>query len=123
MTQLAPDERAALPDFVWITPDLCHDTHDCSIATGDRFLSQLVPGLLAALGPRGIVFVTYDEGSSGAHGGGHVLTIVAGSGANPGRYGQPFDHYSVLRTIEDHWTLPHLAHAASAASMSALLKR
>jgi len=27
-----------LPTFVWIAPNLCDDTHDCGVATGDRFL-------------------------------------------------------------------------------------
>ena len=31
--------RDRLPDFAFIAPDLCHDTHDCSVATGDRFLA------------------------------------------------------------------------------------
>src|SRR5438874_2477861 len=38
--------------------------HDCSVATGDRFLSVLVPPLLRALGPRGLLFLTWDESSS-----------------------------------------------------------
>jgi hypothetical protein len=112
----------ALPDFVWVTPDLCNDTHDCSIATGDRYLSNLVPKLLRGLGPRGVVVITYDEGSTGAHGGGHVFTVLAGPGVRPGRYAETFDHYSLLRTIEETFALPPLAKASSAPSMSALLR-
>ena len=113
---------AALPDFVWITPDLCNDTHDCSVATGDRFLARLLPPLIRALGPRGVVFVTYDEGSSGAHGGGHVFTLATGPGVRPGRYDQAFDHYALLRTIEDVFGLRHLARASEATSMTPLLR-
>src|SRR5204863_4592311 len=25
----------SLPTFAFVTPDLCHDTHDCSVAAGD----------------------------------------------------------------------------------------
>ena len=65
LAQLAADEqRHALPRFIWITPNLCHDMHDCDVATGDRFLSGLLPPLLASLGPRGLLFLTWDEGSS-----------------------------------------------------------
>ena len=51
MRRLATDEASGtLPRFVWITPNLCHDMHDCSVATGDRFLAGVVPPLLASLG-------------------------------------------------------------------------
>src|SRR5947208_1696987 len=46
LTHLKADERNhALPRFIWITPNLCHDMHDCDSATGDRFLSRLLPPL------------------------------------------------------------------------------
>jgi hypothetical protein len=121
LTQLLADERAhALPTFIWITPNLCHDMHDCDVATGDRFLATLVPPLLKALGRNGLLFLTWDEGSSDATccrlaAGGHVATIVAGPGARPGaRLRSPADHYSVLQTIEDLFGLPRLRGAACA---------
>lgn len=125
LTQLATDERAGtLPRLIWISPNLCHDMHDCSLATGDRFLSQLVPPLLHALGRRGLLFLTWDEGSSPngccrlAHGG-HIVTILAGPDARPGaRLATATDHYSVLQTIEDVFGLPRLRGAACACTPS-----
>lgn len=125
LMQLARDERSGrLPRFVWITPDLCHDMHDCSVSTGDRFLARLVPPLLRALGRRGVLFLTWDEGDDdrgccrAAHGG-HVATIVAGPGARPGaRLDTPTDHYSVLATIEAMLGLPRLRWAACACTPS-----
>lgn len=128
LTQLGGDERARrLARFTWITPNLCHDMHDCSVATGDRFLSSLVPPLLSALGPHGVLFITWDEGSSnagccGGAAGGRVATIVAGPGARRGaRMSTPTDHYSVLATVESLLGLPRLRGAASAASLAPLL--
>lgn len=130
--QLATDERAAtLPRFAWITPNLCHDMHDCSVAAGDRFLSTLVPPLLRALGPRGLLIVTWDEGSSDSGcchlaSGGHVATILAGGLARRGaRLRTPADHYSVLQTIEDLLGLPRIRGAACACtpSLAPLLAR
>jgi hypothetical protein len=119
LTQLAADERSSrLPTFVWITPNLCHDMHDCAISTGDHFLSSLVPALLRALGPHGLLFLTWDEGSSNAGccrlaSGGHVATIVAGPGARRGaQLTARTDHYSMLQTIEDTLGLPRLRNAA-----------
>jgi hypothetical protein len=125
LTELGADERAGtLPRFIWITPDLCHDMHDCSVATGDRFLSSLVPPLLRSLGPHGVLFITWDEGTSDSGccrlaSGGHVATIVAGPGAGRGaRLNTPTDHYSVLGTVEDLLGLPRLRAAACACTHS-----
>jgi hypothetical protein len=119
LSRLAADERAGtLPRFMWISPNLCHDMHDCSVSTGDRFLAGLVPALLRALGPRGLLFLTWDEGSSDdgccrLASGGHIVTIVAGGGARPrARLSTPTDHYSVLQTIEDLLGLRRLRGAA-----------
>jgi phosphatidylinositol-3-phosphatase len=107
-----------LPDLAWITPDLCHDTHDCPVRVGDEWLASWVPRLIGGLGPGGILIVTYDEGTSdagccGGAAGGRVLTVIAGPGAAPGaRIEAPSDHYSILRLIEDHWGLPRLGRAA-----------
>jgi acid phosphatase len=118
LSQLRADERSGLPRFVWISPNLCHDMHDCPVSTGDAFLSHLLPPLLAALGPRGLLILTWDEGSSDdgccrVAAGGHVVTIVAGGLARPGaRLRTPADHYSVLQAIEDLFGLPRLRGAA-----------
>jgi len=119
---LATIDYKALPDFVWVTPDLCNDTHDCSVATGDRYLETLVPKLLGGLGPRGVVVITYDEGSSRTNGGGHVLTVLAGPGVRPGRYTKAFTHYSLLRTIEDAFGLGRLGRARTAPSLAEMLR-
>ena len=131
LTELAADIRAGtLPAFVWITPDECHDMHDCRVRDGDRFLASLVPPLLRALGPRGVLFVTWDEGTSDRGccrlaSGGHVATIAAGALARRGvRSAVPYDHYSLLRTIEDIWRLPRLRAAGCTCtrSLAALLR-
>jgi hypothetical protein len=123
--QLGADQRAgALPRFIWITPNLCHDMHDCGVSTGDRFLATLVPALLRSLGRNGLLFLTWDEGSSNASccrlaSGGQIATIVAGPGARRGaRLTTPTDHYSVLQTIEDLLGLRRLRGAACACTVS-----
>lgn len=122
---LAGDERTGhLPRFAWITPNLCHDMHDCSTATGDRFLSRLVPPLLGSLGPRGLLLLTWDEGSSDqgcCHlgSGGHIALIAAGGQARSGVVlHRPTDHYSTLQAIEDLLGLPRLRGAACACTPS-----
>lgn len=125
LMQLAADERGnALPRFLWITPNLCHDMHDCSVSRGDRFLAGLIPGLLSHLGRNGLLFLTWDEGTSDsgccrAANGGHIATVIAGPGAKAGaRWATPTDQYSVLQAIEDVLGLPRLRYAACACTPS-----
>jgi phosphatidylinositol-3-phosphatase len=125
LAELATDEaRGTLPQFIWITPNLCHDMHDCSPATGDAFLARLVPPLLSRLGSRGLLFITWDEGTSNdgccrLASGGHIATIVAGPGARAGaRLATPSDQYSILQALEDLLRLKRLRGAACACTPS-----
>ncbi len=111
--------RGTLPTFVWISPNLCDDGHDCGLATADRFLARTVPLLLRELGPRGFLLLTWDEGSSdrgccgGSARGGHIATILAGPRVREGAIDvSPIDHYGVLGSIEDALGLPPLGGAA-----------
>jgi hypothetical protein len=121
-TQLPGDiASGALPAFTWLTPNLCNDMHDCPVATGDVYLAGIVPQLLGTLGPDGALFLVWDEGTSNTHGGGQVTMVAAGSGVKKGyRSTLPYDHYSLLRTIEDAWGLPQLANSAAATPMADL---
>jgi phosphatidylinositol-3-phosphatase len=119
------DLKARLPQFVWITPNECHDMHSCSVATGDAWLKKWVPRIVPALGSNGIVIVLFDEGTSDAtccsmdSGGGHVAAIIAGPGAKAGeQITSDADHYSILRLIEDEWGLKRLGSAADTTTPS-----
>jgi hypothetical protein len=108
---LRRDLRAgSLPRFSWITPDLLHDGHNGSLLQSDRFVARLVPRVVHALGPHGVLFVTWDE----AHGltrprGGRVALIATGPGARHGvRVGASADHLSLLATLEAGLRLPSL---------------
>lgn len=121
--KLAADLRAGrLPSYVWISPNLCDDGHDCGVGTADRFLARTVPALLGELGPQGFLVLTWDEGSSddgccGMAKGGRVATIVAGPDVRRGSISKtPVDDYGVLGTIEEALGLPPLAGASEAGS-------
>ena len=119
--------RGSLPRFSWIAPNLVHDGHNASVRASDRFAALIVPRIERALGPDGVLFVTWDE-AQGATGpaGGRVALIATGSGARRAvRSTAPADHYSLLATIESGLGLPRLGHAATApvAPVTALLER
>jgi len=119
--QLAADQ---VPDFVWITPNLCSDMHDCSTAQGDTWLSGWVPRILASRSFQdgGALFITFDEGTTDDGccrfaSGGHIVTLVISPLGKPHYQSSvPVDHYSLLRTITEAWGLPDLGHSADAAT-------
>jgi phosphatidylinositol-3-phosphatase len=119
--QLAFDQ---VPDFVWITPNLCSDMHDCSTAQGDAWLQIWVPRILASSAWKdgGALFITFDEGTTNDGccryaGGGHIVTLVISPLGKPHyRSSIPIDHYSLLRTITEAWGMPDLGHSGDAAT-------
>ena len=119
-SQFASDMSGTVPQFVWITPDLCNDGHDCSNAVVSNWLSQVVPTILDsdAWNENGVLFITYDEGEDSAN---SVLTLVIHPRTVLHQSNRRYDHYSLLATIEDTLGLPRLGAAASAPAMSDLM--
>ncbi len=109
------------PRFVWITPDMCHDGHDCSTAVADDWLSQMVPVIqdLSAWKNNGLLIITWDEGAGSDD---QVLTLVVRPNSIARKSNQPYDHYSLLATIEDQLGLARLGQAAQATPMTDLVR-
>jgi phospholipase C len=113
----------SLPDYVFITPDMCSDTHDCPVQSGDEWLSRQVPKILSApafTAGNSLLVVTYDEGNGDSN---QVATVFAGPAARKGYTSETrFTHYSLLRTIEDAWGLDPLTdNDRNAEAMAELL--
>jgi hypothetical protein len=122
----------SLRRFSWIAPNVWHDGHTAKLAAADRFASRLVPRIVRALGPRGVLFLTWDEGqrsdTRGAHGqgGGRIPLIAVGPGARAGaRVRVRANHYALLKTIEASLGLRALGHARGAGTpmLTGLLRR
>jgi phosphatidylinositol-3-phosphatase len=102
-----------LPSFAFVTPNLCHDMHDCSVAIGEAWLRRWLAAITASANYRSgttAVFVTFDEGTAGNH----VATLVVAPSTPSGRRSATaFGHYSLLKTTEELLGIRvHLAHAA-----------
>ena len=117
LTQFARDRSAGtLPTFSLVVPDLCHDMHDCSVATGDAWLKRFLPPLLKL--PGTAVFVVFDESDSLDPG---VPALALGTLVRAhSRVTGPTDHYSLLRTIEDGLGLPKLGQSARAVQITGI---
>jgi hypothetical protein len=120
LSQLGPDVRAgALPSFSLVVPDLCHSMHDCSVAVGDAWLRSQI-GKFVKL-PNTVVFVVFDEGSTGSRGGRHTPALAIGRAVRPGsRFARVTGHYGILRTIEQAWGLPLLGRSAHVAPITGI---
>src|SRR5437899_6088010 len=122
-TQLALDltTAATTPNYVWITPNMCNDMHDCSIATGDIWLKGQIPSILASPAftqQNSLLLLTWDEDDF--TGSNRVDLVVAG-GRSKTQYvsTSTYNHYSILSTLESAWGLASLTtNDGSAAPMS-----
>jgi phosphatidylinositol-3-phosphatase len=116
-------KKKSLRPFTFITPDLCHDGHDCTTATADSWLGTWLDRIVASptyAAGHTAVFVTWDEGLDGSSN--RVATVVVAPSVTPGtRASARFTHYSLLRTAEELLGLPLLGAAANARSMRRML--
>src|ERR1700676_3486201 len=147
LTQLNADMAAgALPNFVWISPDVCHDMHGASgsgiagcdtyngqIALGDAFIHTLVPQIMhsSAWNEGSAIVIAWDEGNSSdgcckspaGDGGGNVpLIVITSKGPHHVVLNSvAYNHYSLLWTIEQLWGLGCLANACGISKARLLL--
>lgn len=129
-SRLSTDLNSATPpDFVWISPNVCHDMHtkggSCGnnvVANGDKWLSTNLPTVLSSswFNDSGIVIITWDESvtsdtSGGSYGkGGKIATLVIAANTQ-GAYQAYGDHYATLRGIEEAYGVGLLGNSANSA--------
>jgi hypothetical protein len=103
-----------LPTYSSITPDICDDMHDCSVATGDRWLATWVPRILATASYRSgstALFIVWDEPTP-------LANVVVAPSVRPGTVASAaVNHYSLLAATEEMLGLPLLSRAAGAPSL------
>ena len=115
LSRFLPDVRGRrLPAFSLVIPDLCHDMHDCGVATGDAWLGAFVrPLLRGSVLRNSVVFVVFDEGTTDVGGGGRVAALALGPLVRPhAQSAAPTNHYGLLRTIEAGFRVPLLGRSA-----------
>jgi phosphatidylinositol-3-phosphatase len=117
---LDTDLSGDTPGFVWITPGLCHDGHDCALTEAGPWLEDLVARIVASPAWRdhGVLFVVWDEGDGRSS---VVPLIVASPDVESRRVDGAYDHYSLLAAIEDLFGLPRLGAAQAAHPLTDLL--
>src|SRR5260370_18299805 len=99
-------------NYNWLSPNACDSMHSCrpldTIATADTYLSSLVPAILNSYlftTQKAALFLTFAEGvQSAVSTTDYVPTIWAGPVAKTNyQSSNQYDHYSMLKTIENSW--------------------
>src|SRR5581483_7241435 len=127
-----------LPQFAFITPDTCHDGHDDPCSNGrpgglkslDAWDQQNIPALRNYLSTHnGLLIINFDEGAVDANDdcptcasggiGGRTGAILLSPRLKSGTVTTSYDHFSLLRTLEDSFGISeHLNLAGSAQPMT-----
>ena len=98
------------PNFIWISPNLCNDMHDCSVRTGDTWLAENIPTILSSPAftkQKSLLIITWDEGEKSSNN--RVPTLfISNSVKKHFITHASYSHYSLLHTIESMWGLPPL---------------
>jgi phospholipase C len=88
------------PSYMFVTPNLCNDMHDCSVPTGDAWLSRWIPMMTKSRAYRAghtVILLVWDEGG----GDNQVPLIVVSPYTRPGTVtSRALNHYSLLRASE-----------------------
>ena len=141
-------QSATLPNFIWISPDVCHDMHgdpscpsyDGLIAQGDTFIHTTVHQIMSSpsWSQGSAIVIAWDENDSSQSGcchsptgiqgtilgGGDVPLIVIPS-QGPGHIvlsNASYNHYSLLATIEQLWQLGCIANTCGFTSADLMTK-
>jgi hypothetical protein len=119
-------------NYEYLVPNQCDDMHgtttctdfDALLKQGDATLKTLVTAIASAptFTAHSAIFVVWDEDdyssnfgccdSLPALGGGHTVAIVVSKSSAYKRSAVPMNHYSLLKTIEQGFSLPLLGHSA-----------
>ncbi|KAI8092571.1 phosphoesterase family-domain-containing protein [Halteromyces radiatus] len=99
----------AVPQFVFYTPNLKNDAHDTNIKYASKWFKKYLEKRInnKALNKNTMFAVTFDEDDGG--GNNKVYTALFGPDFHRNKHSstdsQRYNHYSLLRTIEDNWNL------------------
>lgn len=111
-----PENFTRLPAVAFVIPDMLNDMHDGSIRMGDNWLKQHLSAYAEwASSHNSLLIVTWDE-DDGTEGN-HIMTLLTGAHLRPGKYAGSYDHYSLLRLLED---MHHARRAGNSAYATAL---
>jgi acid phosphatase len=128
-TQFSSDLASGhLPSYSFITPNLCNDAHNCSLATADAWLKKNIAPLISSsvFKDGGLLIIVFDESANdNTHGGGRVAWVAVSSEFSKLKYKSTklYQHQNTLRlTLQGLGLNSFPGAAASASDMSEFFK-
>jgi hypothetical protein len=112
-----PSDYSQLPDVSFVIPDMDNDMHNGSdpariIAADNWVQAKLGDYVNWAMGHNSLLIVLFDEDDN--YSSNHIPCFFVGPMVQPGNYSSNgYDHYDMLRTLEDMYGLPYIGASAS----------
>ncbi|KAI9304565.1 phosphoesterase [Cunninghamella echinulata] len=101
-----------VPQYVFITPNMINDSRDSDVTKASQWFREYIELRLKepAFTKNTLFVLTWDKQETVISLDNHVLTVLFGPMVN--RYALTdsvnYDHYSILKTVQDNWDLPSL---------------
>jgi hypothetical protein len=111
-----PSDFTQLPTVSFVVPDLDYDMHDGTIAAGDTWFHNNLDAYVQWAKTHNSLFILiYDEDDGNYSN--RIPMIFTGPMVKSGTVSTTYNHYNVLRTIEDIYGTTHAGNAASASAI------
>ncbi len=108
-----PTDYTYLPTVSFIVPNMIHDMHDGTIQQGDAWLHDNINNFVIwAKTHNSLLILTFDEDNFTVPN--QIPTIFVGQYVLAGSYSDYINHYNILRTIEDIYSVPRSGAANTA---------
>ncbi|KAL8277670.1 hypothetical protein RQP46_009943 [Phenoliferia psychrophenolica] len=121
-------QNDALPQWVWITPNVNNDGHDTSVKYAADFLEYWLVPLLEDErfnNNRTFITLTWDESEITGSDINHIYVVALGKAVPESLHGTEddlyYNHYSQLSTIEENWGLGNLGQGDKNANVYAFM--
>jgi len=93
-----------LPQYSFFTPNIDNDAHNTNINFAGAWLHSYLDPRLSKFPPGTLIVITWDEDDHTEEN--QIYTATIGSMVKPNSIKTArYDHYSLLRTVEDNWDL------------------
>jgi hypothetical protein len=100
----------ALPTYMFYSPNMDDDGHDTNLGTASTWLKNFLENWFPSDSRAGtLLIVTFDESEAPERKSNHIYTVFLGDMVKKGeKVNGRYDHYDILRTIEDNFGLQPL---------------
>lgn len=112
-----PTNYSTLPTISIVIPNQVDDMHSASVQQGDTWLKNNLDRYVQWAKTNNSLFIlTWDEDNGTLDN--QIPTLFVGSMVKVGQYSENINHYNILRTLEDIYSLPRAHNSANVAPIT-----